>query len=122
MRRVSRLRSVSRAPVPAAPAGPRPSSPAPAPAEAENAPARPVSGEEANREQEAGEAERQSLTYVRAHYEEVAAHVAALEDPAQRAAAERHLRAIREEAAPRKTRQPERQRDRGRAEDLDLEP
>ena len=114
----------SREQAPEAPVGPRPSSPAPAPAEAENAPERPVSVEEADRKRAPAEdAERKSLAYVLEHYEEVAAKVAAIEDPAQRAEAARHLRAIREEAATRETRQQERQRDRdrGRDDDFDLE-
>lgn len=114
----------SREPAPEAPAGPRPSSPAPAPVEAENPPPERVSGAEAARgPRGAADAERQSLAYVLAHYEEVAAKVAAIEDPAQRAEAERHLRTIREEAATRETRQQERQQDRerGRDDDFDLE-
>ena len=58
------------------------------------------------------EAERASLAYVLEHYEEVAAKVAAIEDPAQRAEAERHLRAIREEAAGREPRRQEREQER----------
>ena len=69
-------------------------------------------------------AERASLAYVREHYEEVAAKVAAIEDPEQRAEAERHLRTIREEAATREARQAERQRRQERERDAgpELEP
>ena len=110
----------SREQAPEAPAGPRPSSPAPAPVEAETTPPARVSGAEAARGQRgAVDAERKSLAYVLEHYEEVAAKVAAIEDPAQRAEAERHLRAIREEAATRETRQQERERKRERERDRD---
>ena len=71
------------------------------------------------------EAERASVAYVLEHYEEVAAKVAAIEDPAQRAEAERHLRTIREEAAEREARQEERERARDRDRERDgpeLEP
>jgi len=68
------------------------------------------------------EAERARLAYVREHYEEVAAKVAAIEDPAQRAEAERHLRTIREEAATRETRQKERERQREREQERDTGP
>ena len=100
----------SREQAPEAPDGPRLSSPAPAPVEAETTPPVRVSG---------AEAARKNLAYVLEHYEEVAAKVAALEDPAQRAEAERHLRAIRAEAATRETRQQERERQRDRERDRD---
>ena len=115
----------SRAQAPEAPDGPRLSSPAPAPVEAETTPPARVSGAEAARGQRgAVDAERKSLAYVLEHYEEVAAKVAAIEDPAQRAEAERHLRAIREEAAGREPRRQDRERERGlgRDEDFELEP
>ena len=117
-------------PAQAAPApaqdGPRPSSPAPALVEAENTRQERVSGAEAARGQRgAADEERRRLAYVLEHYEEVAAKVAAIEDPEQRAAAERHLRTIREEAATRETRQQERERqrerERGRERDEGLE-
>ena len=59
---------------------------------------------------------RAALAYVREHYEAVAAQVAALEDPARRAEAERHLRAIREEAAGRAP-----SLSRGQAQEVELE-
>ena len=62
------------------------------------------------------------VAYVLEHYEEVAAQVAALEDPAQRAEAERHLRVIREEAADREARQKERERQRDRERERDTGP
>ena len=68
------------------------------------------------------EAERARLAYVLEHYEEVAAKVAAIEDPAQRAEAERHLRTIREEAAEREARQQEREHQREREQERDTGP
>jgi len=104
--------------------GPRPSSPVPDQAGAENAPERPVSVAEEYRQRGRAEYEaRKRAAYVLEHYEEVAAQVAAIEDPAQRAEAERHLETIRQEEADRQRRQErEQERGRGRDEDFDLEP
>ena len=84
---------------------------------------RPEESQEENADRQGErEAGRAQLAYVLEHPEEVAAKVAAIEDPAQRAEAERHLRVIREEAAGRETRQQERERKREQERERDTGP
>ena len=102
--------------------GPRPSSPASDQAGAENAPERPVSVAE-----EAAEAMRRLKAAVRNNYEAVAAQVAAVEDPRERAALKEALETIRHQEADRqrwkeeRAREQAQERGRGRDDDFDLE-
>lgn len=62
------------------------------------------------------------MAYILEHYEEVKAKVAALEDPAQRAKAERLLETIRREAEAKKQAERERVRERDRGAELEFDP
>ena len=100
--------------------GPRPASPAPDQARPENAPERVVSDAEA-------EAMRRLKAAVRNNYEAVAAQVAAVEDPRERAALKEALETIRHQEADRqrwkeeRAREQAQERGRGRDDDFDLE-